>query len=126
MLTRRPEQINAARGRLKTILHRGLYEPVDRMLASATCSYREKVLWQYFKALTETRAWPIESAAGKCGMRILLDRLKNFEYWDPHEEGSCKDPYCSRGMEFTVSVEAAIKETEEYFKGLCLGQQCPL
>lgn len=93
------------------------------MLAGATCPYREKVLWQYFKALTETEAWPIESAAGKCGMRVLLDKLRGFEYWDPHDEGSCKDARCSRGREFTVCVERAVRETEEYFKGLCLGKQ---
>ena len=78
-MIRSTEQINAARGRLKTILHRGLYDPVDRMLAEATCPYREKVLWQYFKALTETGAWPIESGPGKCGMRVLLDKLAAFE-----------------------------------------------
>lgn len=36
--------MNAARGRLKTILHRGLYEEVDKLLELVRCPFRKDVL----------------------------------------------------------------------------------
>jgi hypothetical protein len=50
--------MNAARGRLKSVLHRQLYECVDGLLGFANCELRKDVLWGYFSALNKTESWP--------------------------------------------------------------------
>lgn len=59
------ENLNAARGRLKSILHRKLYDCVDTLLQYATCHLRKDVLWGYFTALNKTESWPLERFASQ-------------------------------------------------------------
>lgn len=55
------------------------------MLKRATCPLKKDVLWAYFSALSETEAWPIESAAKGASVHTLLGRLRaKFKYLDPH------------------------------------------
>jgi len=98
VLIRSTEQINAARGRLKTILHRGLYDPVDRMLAKATCPYRETE--EYFKGLCLGERPSLPSAASFSDTDMRLDCMNapmtadtDREYWSYAERGTYKSSY---------------------------------
>ncbi|KAI4239994.1 MAG: hypothetical protein L6R40_005426 [Gallowayella cf. fulva] len=48
------QQLNAAKGRLRTIIHRDLYKPNHTLLA-AHCGCKEVTLWGYEKALTSCK-----------------------------------------------------------------------
>lgn len=115
------EQMNAARGRLKSILHRKLYDCVDELLSFATCQLRKDVLWGYFFALNRTRSWPLERWAKVYSIHELLENLEAFEYEDPHPYHRCRDRYC--GQDFTLVVRRAINHTGSHFDGLCLGEK---
>jgi hypothetical protein len=117
---RQAEQLNAARGRLRSVLHRELYDCVDRLLGRATCSLKKDVLWAYFFALNQTRSWPLERWAKKYSIQQLLENLEEFEYVDPHPNGICSDRAC--GQDFTLVVRKAIDHTGSHFDGLCLGK----
>ena len=112
--------MNAARGRLKSVLHRRLYDCVDVLLESATCDLRKDVLWGYFTALNRTQSWPLERFASRYSIQELLENLEAFEYADPHPYRTCTD-YCC-GQDFTMVVRKAIKITGSLFDGLCLGK----
>jgi hypothetical protein len=111
--------VNAARGRLKTILHRGLYNEVDRLLEKVRCPFRKDILWEYFTALNKTRSWPLERYMAKESICGLLSNLESFEYHDPHLGRVCNWPSC--GQDFKQVVNRAIDDTARLFNGLCLG-----
>jgi hypothetical protein len=115
------EQMNAARGRLKSILHRQLYQCVDILLEHAKCQLRKDVLWGYFTALNKTKSWPLERYAKRYSMQKLLENLEEFEYTDPHPHLTCSDDSC--GQDFTMVVGRAIDATDSHFDGLCLGER---
>ena len=112
--------MNAARGRLKSILHRQLYDCVDELLGYAQCKFRKDVLWGYFTALNRTRSWPLERFAKRYSIQQLLDNLEAFNYDDPHPKQPCWDYSC--GQDFTWVVTKAIEVTGSHFEGLCLGE----
>lgn len=101
--------MNAARGRLKSILHRQLYECVDILLENATCKLRKDVLWGYFTALNKTKSWPLERYAKRYSIHELLENLEEFEYADPHPHHTCTDDSC--GQDFTMVVGRAMDIT---------------
>jgi hypothetical protein len=115
------EQLNAARGRLKSILHRQLYTCVDGLLEYATCRLRKDVLWGYFTALNKTESWPLERYAKRYSIQQLLGNLEGFDYTDPHPQRTCSDDSC--GQDFTMVVGGAIDVTSSHFDGLCLGER---
>ncbi|KAI4268281.1 MAG: hypothetical protein L6R38_007907 [Xanthoria sp. 2 TBL-2021] len=107
------EQLNAAKGRLRTILHRELYEPNDKLLR-ATCTCKEKTLWGYEKALTVCGAWPLERVAQSTAMYDILGHLGKFSYELPSSACSvCRQDYGK-------VVEKGKRKTDIYFGGLCL------
>ena len=114
------EQINAARGRLKSVLHRELYDCVDELLGYARCELKKDVLWGYFTALNRTKSWPLERYAKRYSIQQLLDNLEEFDYEDPHPTHTCWDHSC--GQDFTWVVNKAIQVTSSQFDGLCLGE----
>jgi hypothetical protein len=115
------ENLNAARGRLKSILHRQLYECVDILLEYADCDFRKDVLWGYFTALNQTQSWLLERYASRYSIQELLENLETFDYTDPHPRRTCKDYSC--GQDFNMVVRKAIDKTGSHFDGLCLGEQ---
>lgn len=122
VLTTYVEQLNAARGRLRTILYRELYAPVKAMLADErnNCKYKEKVLWAYLKALEQTQVWPSEGISHRRSIESILEQLQGFTYTDPHPNGTKSCIYCKGNFE--KDVEKAIDCTLDYFDGLCLGK----
>jgi hypothetical protein len=121
ILTTHTEQLNAARGRLRTILYRELYVPAGDMLADETnhCQYKEDVLWAYLKALEQTHVWPSERVSHRKSINAILDKLDGFKCSDPHPDGT-KSCFRCKGN-FKLVVKKAIECTSSYFDGLCLG-----
>ena len=107
------EQLNAAKGRLRTILHRDLFE-VTKGLFLARCSCKEKTLFGYEKALFVIRVWPLEAEALRNSIRTILDRLENFNF--VATSGSCSN--CTQ--DYNGVVKQALKRTLNSFDGLCL------
>ncbi|KAL8912489.1 MAG: hypothetical protein Q9171_002502 [Xanthocarpia ochracea] len=107
------QQLNAAKGRLRTVLHRDLYEPNDQLLR-ADCICKAETLWGYEKALTLCGAWPLERVAQHTAMYQILELLRTFSYTPPSEAcSSCRQNYKS-------IVEGAESRSRCYFDGLCL------
>ena len=109
-----PEQLNAAKGRLRTILQRDLFKPIDPLLRDAHCPCKAETVFSYQKALMFIDVWPLENVAFNTPMNEILNRLDGFAYTP--QEHAC-DP-CSKPLEY--AVEAAESHTRDYFDGLCL------
>ena len=113
-LISRTAQLNAARGRLRTIVHRELYKPIKDLL-EATCKCKGNTLWGYEKELTNARVWPLEDIGRYTTMQTIIERLENFNY--NVAEGTCMR--CRYPKYDTVALQAS-EVTESYFQGLCL------
>ncbi|KAI4235172.1 MAG: hypothetical protein LQ349_003337 [Xanthoria aureola] len=107
------QQLNAAKGRLRTVLHRDLYEPNDKLL-KARCTCKEKTLWGYEKALTVCGAWPLERVVQDLSMYGILSRLSRFTY--PLPASACSSCH----LDYEKIVQDGKVKTEKYFEGLCL------
>lgn len=127
------EQINSAKGRLKTILHRELYNPIEALLES-NCECKANTLFAYEKALYNTRAWPLEKAFLRESVNGLLRRLESFA-WTTAAGDLARDVSATKStvsvtnctscqQDFARVVREAVKTTREYFDGLCLGNAC--
>lgn len=110
------EQINAAKGRLKTILHRELYDPIETMLTSSRCTQHGDKGLDYQISLHTTGVWPFESKQKHNSMKSLTAKLKTFRR--PSNEAITGCHGCT--FDSVAVVAAAIDETEAYFDGLCL------
>lgn len=121
--------LNAAKGRLRSVLARGINVPVFTLIHRAECVKKERVLWCYIEGLYATRAYPLDSNGPKIGMTETLKRLATFNATNPHDAESLKE--CAEtvglrsrvcGVGFKGVVSDACKETAELFDGLCLGE----
>lgn len=108
------EQLNAAKGRLRTKLHTLTFKPIQDLLR-ATCNCKERTTFQYIKALHDTGVWPFDPIWPKKSTCDILVELESFSYTPP---GSACRRYCQRNYEGTV--RAAISYVRSYFDGLCL------
>ena len=107
------EQLNAAKGRLRTVLHRGLFKPCDHLFG-ATCRCRKVTLYDYQKHLYDIGVWPLETIFLKTSMGEILDNLQRFSYEAaPGACSSCKQNYNA----IVAGVESQVRT---YFDGLCL------
>ena len=107
-------QLNAAKGRLRTIFYRALEQPLEKLL-EAHCKCKGDSLWGYEKALFDTHVWPAESFTKNTSMDVLLKRLEDFKY--KPAAGACMTS-CHQDYEFIV--RGALKFTATYFQGMCL------
>jgi hypothetical protein len=116
VLTIPTDQLNAAKGRLKTILHRALYHPIEKLLRFATCACKAETLYAYELTLHKTGAWPLESAfLSQCVNEIIV-KLATFEpSYQPQMCTNC-------GFDFREAVIKAVEDARKYFDGLCLGE----
>lgn len=107
------EQMNAARGRLKTIIFHALYRPLEQLLIKnqACC---DKTGSDYQRALLRTLAWPIERHGMANSISTLLRRLGSFSYPTPMTD--CRT--CP--MNFEWIVKGVVKHTATYFDGMCI------
>ncbi|KAI4201417.1 MAG: hypothetical protein LQ350_003255 [Teloschistes chrysophthalmus] len=110
------QQLNAAKGRLRTILYGKIFEKVDKLLDSS-CDLKEESLFGYVKALRATKVWPLDTVWGKMEVHIILNYLAQFEY-TPTE---CLDNGCDcRHHDFNWSIKKTVDKVRWYFDGLCL------
>lgn len=115
--------LNAAKGRLRTILHRALYDPIESTLERGVSPRTLMSLFAYETALSKTGAWPVEKKAPHFGIIALMTMLEAFETPEPSELGrlGCREhDYKFTIADFGENVFDALKETGGYFDGLCL------
>jgi hypothetical protein len=123
-MTTHTEQLNAARGRLRTISYRDLYAPVKEMLEDEKnhCLYKEIMLWAYLKALEQTGAWPSERVLHGNSIEVIMKQINDkFKCTDPHPNGTESCFRCEG--HFNIDVKKAIECTRGYFDGLCLSEK---
>lgn len=121
-LTLPTEQVNAAKGRLKTILHGDLYNPIDRLLKFTTCAEKKEVLYDYEQGLSKTGAWPVETSFQSMSVKRMLTALGKYNATNAHATvhfAGLSHFGCS--FSFKQTVDEAVKKTTIYFDGLCLG-----
>ncbi|KAK0513132.1 hypothetical protein JMJ35_004118 [Cladonia borealis] len=107
------QQLNAAKGRLRTVLHRGLFRPCEHLF-SANCKCRKETLYDYQKHLVDIDVWPLETVFQRTPMNEILDRLEKFNFEAKLSAcGACRRDYKS-------PVEETVEFVRYYFDGLCL------
>ncbi|KAL9597608.1 MAG: hypothetical protein Q9219_005047 [cf. Caloplaca sp. 3 TL-2023] len=107
------QQLNAAKGRLRTVLFRGLWMPCHRLL-QAECKCKEKTLFDYQKHLYDIEVWPLETTFLRYSIQSILGNLGQFSYEAP--SSACN--ICKQDFKFLV--ESVVKMVQNYFQGLCL------
>ncbi|KAJ6137983.1 hypothetical protein N7471_004469 [Penicillium samsonianum] len=115
------QQLNAARGRLRTILQRSLFEDVNVAIDHARCACAARNIFFYMRELHRIGVRPLDSDIHKNSVRDILDRLESFDddqmaNSDPLSMQRCEA--CSHSWKRTV--EHARRQVESYFDGLCL------
>lgn len=112
------EQINAAKGRLKTVLHTALYKPIEALVSldDASPTAMQK-LWRYEKSLHNTGAWPLEAKMPPNSIQELLDKLEKYKIGDAL--------YDMESSLLRMSVKSAVASCENSFDGLCLSKFVP-
>ncbi|KAJ5534618.1 hypothetical protein N7527_000872 [Penicillium freii] len=115
------QQLNAARGRLRTILQRSLFEDVNVAIDSARCDCAARNLFSYMRELHRIGVRPLDSDIHKNCVRDIIDRLKNFDddqITKSYPASARRCNACSRSWKRVV--EYTRKQVESYFHGLCL------
>ncbi|TKA69161.1 hypothetical protein B0A55_08961 [Friedmanniomyces simplex] len=112
-------QLNAAKARLKTVLHRGLYRPVEALVRHGDCRCRGEVLWAYENLLTRQGCWPLETAwgGGATSVEAFLRRLERIPA-KVAQPRTCGGRVCTFG--FGDVVARVRVDVMGLFDGLCL------
>ena len=116
--------MNAAKGRLRTILHYGLFGPNEKLLG-ASCICRKETLYDYEKHLFDIEVWPLEQVGQKVCISTILDGLQKFSF-EPKSTAcyTCTRPCRVRGdfmmIDYNHHVKGVVDRVREYFDGLCL------
>ncbi|KAF7590359.1 hypothetical protein BBP40_002962 [Aspergillus hancockii] len=115
------QQLNAARGRLRNILHHGLFTRANEIVRKATCDCKEKTIFNYLEELDRIEVPRLEQTIyPMVSVQKCRTRLARFDEQQMLGNGSPK-PYCPSCMpSWKVNVEQAIQNTSQYFDGLCL------
>ncbi|KAI4198733.1 MAG: hypothetical protein LQ348_001981 [Seirophora lacunosa] len=107
------EQLNAAKGRLRTVLFRGLWVPCENLL-KARCTCKEKSLFGYQHHLYIIQVWPLETVFLRKSIDQILANLARFSFEAPAKACvTCRQNYKGIVAEVASSVR-------NYFDGLCL------
>ena len=99
-------------------MHRGLYDPIDKLLKKATCNCKANTLYAYELALSKTHAWPLETAFLRLSMSDIFEKLDGFPTHGTKVPQMCM----SCRIDFSEVVDKALEDTGGYFDGLCLGK----
>ncbi|KAF2020206.1 hypothetical protein BU24DRAFT_448535 [Aaosphaeria arxii CBS 175.79] len=104
--------LNAARGRLKTILGQGLCNASDDILTrgryDCTCKQYRAVVGQYLEELSRVRVDPLEKSVLSNSIARMLKLLDDFKL-DPAEACS----FCTKRWDLTV--QSAVQRVNGYF-----------
>ncbi|KAJ4349332.1 uncharacterized protein N0V89_007946 [Didymosphaeria variabile] len=109
--------MNHARGSLKTVLHRGIWDKAGEVLKKGEdkcrCGKWASVCGRYFAELVKIDAYPLEMVFPKNSINTILSRLGRFELGSI---GNCS--ICS--PDWDACIERAISSTTNSFDGLCI------
>ncbi|OJJ66348.1 hypothetical protein ASPBRDRAFT_665892 [Aspergillus brasiliensis CBS 101740] len=72
------QQVNAARGRLRTILHRELYDKLGQIVKTGKCSCKELTTFEYLRELGRIQVWPLEDSMRNQSVQDMLGKLSLF------------------------------------------------
>ncbi|CAG8898005.1 unnamed protein product [Penicillium egyptiacum] len=114
------QQLTAARGRLRTILQRSLFEDVNVMIDHARCDCAAQNIFSYMRELHRIGVKPLDSDIHKNCVLDILNRLANFD----EDKMADRDPWvptceaCSHSWKRLVGH--AQRHVQNYFDGLCL------
>jgi hypothetical protein len=114
-----PEQLNAARGRLRTVLHSKLFKEAGKILSEATCECKEYSVYHYLCELRYIDVWPLEDALRTSSIQDVLDRMKSFdqERLERRLKSSFKIPELKADLANLHSAYTTVKlESEENLK----------
>ncbi|CRL17122.1 BTB/POZ fold [Penicillium camemberti] len=115
------QQLNAARGRLRTILQRSLFEDANVAIDYAHCNCAARNIFFYMRELHRIGVRPLDSEIHKNCVRDILDRLENFDddtITNSHPASAQICNACSRSWKRVV--EYTRRQVKSYFDGLCL------
>lgn len=127
--------MNAARGRLRNILHNGLFEHAANMLRHATCPCKEKTFFEYFKELESIKVWPLENTMKHRSIHDIIGNLRGFNAskvtahlkkagskgTDSGDILETWDNICMcRMVDWKGIVSSTADTVKGYFHGLCL------
>lgn len=107
--------LNAAKGNLRTQIHRETYKV--RQFLTSSCLCKKDGLFAYEQALEKTNVWPLEehlTGRAQKSVKEVLDGLQGFDYKRPN--AAC--PLCSSN--FNAQISAAVRRLRHSFDGLCL------
>ncbi|KAK5720166.1 hypothetical protein LTR15_007439 [Elasticomyces elasticus] len=110
-------QLNGAKARLKTVLHRDLYKPIEGLLRFAKCQCKAEVLFAYEHMLTRHNVWPLETAFVNQSVDGVLRKLELVPS-GMRQPRTCGTRLCSFDFGYTIASVRA--EMKKLFDGLCL------
>ncbi|KAL1610718.1 hypothetical protein SLS60_002388 [Paraconiothyrium brasiliense] len=109
--------MNPARGSLKTVLHRGIWDKAGEVLKKGDknchCGKWASVCGRYFAELVKIDAYPLEKVFPRNSINEILSRLGDFELGSI---GNCRT--CS--VDWDTCIVRAIDNTTASFDGLCI------
>ncbi|GAQ04923.1 hypothetical protein ALT_2244 [Aspergillus lentulus] len=124
------EQLNAAKGRLRTILHQALFKRVNEIIARATCACKEQTIFDFLKKLRRIDVSPLDLSSTKASVAQMLDRLRQYDETktrshalssnDTSVNQSRQSPCSVCRLDGKTIVRQAIALVSGYFDGLCL------
>lgn len=110
------DALNSARGHLRVLLSNWLFKKVKAMM-EVSCDCKEKTVYQYIKALVETKGYPIDEQNRK-SINEVCKNLATFPVHFKLPESSKSCSTCNSDWEYIVS--SAIDSIKKHFDGLCL------
>ncbi|KAG2412945.1 hypothetical protein HFD88_010504 [Aspergillus terreus] len=118
------QQLNAARGRLRAILHRDLFDQIKLIVDYDSCACKALTVYHYEHELRRIGVWPLEETAWKLSINTMLERLGRFDEermrkriaGDVGEKRLCR--LCNQSWGQVVKKAADV--VRKYFDGLCL------
>jgi hypothetical protein len=109
--------MNHARGSLRTVIHRGIWEKIEHLLRrgyyACTCGDWARTAGHYFAALVLTDGYPLEKTFSKTSVTDILNLLKAFNMTF---QGTCR--LCS--VDLVGEVGSARTAALRSFDGLCV------
>lgn len=119
------QQLNAARGRLRNILHRDLFDATKNIMDSSSCKCKEYTVFYYLCELRRVDIWPMEEISTRESINTMLEWLNDFDEEKMRSKIS-SSAFGSKALCYRCNrswkqiVDAAIKKVKKYFAGLCL------
>lgn len=67
------------KGRLRNILHRGLFDKICEIVDKGKCDYKQQTVFRFLAELRRIEVWPLEDTMAKSSIETMLERLNSFE-----------------------------------------------